>query len=85
MHLHPQPRKKNGKTYIYYSIAESYRIKGNPNPKTRILFRLGKLTPLQEQQIRNVLKVTKSPDAFVARFKDIISDIFMQSKYPNIH
>ena len=72
MHLHPQPRKKNGKAYMYYSIAESYRIKGNSNPKTRILFRIGKLTPHQVQQIRNILKVIKSPDAIVARFEDII-------------
>jgi len=72
MYLHPQPRKKNGIEYMYYSIAESYRIKGYPNPKRRILFRIGKLTPLQAQQIRNVLEVTKSPDAFVTTFGDIL-------------
>ena len=72
MHLHPHFKKENGKTYEYYSIAESYRVKGKRNPKKKILFRIGKLTPLQVQQIRNALKITKFPDAFVARFRDII-------------
>ncbi len=70
MHLHHQPRKKNGITYDYYSVVES--LWNNGSPKKRILFRLGKLTPLQVQQIRGVLKVIKSSDAFVTTFKDII-------------
>ncbi|PKP58136.1 MAG: hypothetical protein CVT88_07840 [Candidatus Altiarchaeales archaeon HGW-Altiarchaeales-1] len=70
MHLYPQPRKKNGISYNYYSIAESDWNKGNPTK--RILFRIGKLTPLQVQQVRAVLKVIKSPDAFVTTFRDII-------------
>jgi len=70
MHLQSHTRKKKGKTYIYYSIAESY-WKDKKNKK-KILFYLGSLTPLQEQQIRNTLKVAQSTDTFVATFDDII-------------
>ena len=70
MHLQSHTRKKKGKTYTYYSIAESY-WKDKKNKK-KILFYLGSLTPLQEQQIRNTLKVAQSTDTFVATFDDII-------------
>jgi transposase len=70
MHLQSHSRKKDGKTYTYYSIAESYwEDKKN---KKKILFYLGSLTPLQEQQIRDTLKVAQSSDTFVATFDDII-------------
>lgn len=70
MHLQSHSRKKEGKTYTYYSIAESYwEDKKN---KKKILFYLGSLTPLQEQQIRDTLKVAQSSDTFVATFDDII-------------
>ncbi len=70
MHLQSHLRKKKGKTYTYYSIAESYwEDKKN---KKKILFYLGSLTPLQVQQIRNTLKVAQSTDTFVATFDDII-------------
>lgn len=70
MHLQSHTRKKKGKTYTYYSIAESY-WKDKKNKK-KILFYLGSLTPLQEQQIRDTLKVAQSTDTFVATFDDII-------------
>jgi transposase len=70
MHLQSHTRKKKGKTYTYYSIAESY-WKDKKNKK-KILFYLGSLTPLQEQQIRDTLKVTQSTDTFIATFDDII-------------
>ncbi len=70
MHLYPKPRKNNGKTYIYYSIAKS--LWNNGSPKKKILLYLGYLTPLEAQQIRNALKITKSPDAFVTKFEDIL-------------
>jgi len=70
MHLLAHPRKKKGKKYTYYSIAESYREDGKN--KKRILLRLGRLSSLQVQQIRNVLKVTQSPDIFVATIEDIL-------------
>ena len=70
MHLQSHTRKKKGKTYTYYSIAESY-WKDKKNKK-KILFYLGSLTPLQEQQIRDTLKVTQSTDTFITTFDDII-------------
>jgi hypothetical protein len=70
MHLQSHTRKKKGKTYTYYSIAESY-WKDKKNKK-KILFYLGSLTPLQEQQIRTTLKVAQSTDTFVVTFDDII-------------
>lgn len=70
MHLHNQYVLKNGKRYDYYSVVESYRKDGK-NMK-RILFRLGRLTPLRAQQVKNVLKATTSLDVFVTTFRDII-------------
>lgn len=64
--------KKNakGKTYTYYSIAEPYwEDKKN---KKKILFYLGNLTPLQAQQIRNILKASQSEDIFTATFEDML-------------
>jgi transposase len=70
MYLHSQSRKKNGKTYTYYSLAESYRE--GKKSKKKILCYLGILTPLQAQQIRNALKVTQTPDTFVTTFDDML-------------
>jgi len=70
MHLQSHTRKKKGKTYTYYSIAESY-WKDKKNKK-KILFYLGSLTQLQEQQIRDTLKVAQSTDTFITTFDDII-------------
>ncbi len=71
MQLLSHSRKKdNGKTYTYYSIADSYwEDKKN---KKKILFYLGTLTPLQAQKIRNVLRVTRSPATFVTTIDDLL-------------
>ena len=69
MHLSSHTRKKNGKVYKYYSIAESYWEDGKN--KKRILKYLGALPPLQAQQVRNALKATQSVDTFVATFGDL--------------
>jgi hypothetical protein len=55
MQLLAQSRKKNGKIYTYYSLAESYR-EGKKSKKKTICY-LGTLTPLQAHQIRNTLKI----------------------------
>lgn len=70
MYLHSQSRKKNGKTYTYYSLAESYRE--GKKSKKKIICYLGTLDPLQAQQIRNALKVTQTPDTFVTTFDDML-------------
>ncbi|NOR47387.1 MAG: IS1634 family transposase [Methanosarcinaceae archaeon] len=70
MYLHSQSRKKNGKTYTYYSLAESYRE--GKKSKKKVLCYLGTLTPLQAQQIRNALKITQSPETFVTTFDDML-------------
>jgi hypothetical protein len=70
MYLHSQSRKKNGKTYTYYSLAESYRE--GKKSKKKVLCYLGTLTPLQAQQIRNALKVTQIPETFVTTFDDLL-------------
>jgi transposase len=70
IYLHSQSRKKDGKTYIYYSLAESYRE--GKKSKKKVLCYLGTLTPLQAQQIRNALKITQTPDTFVTTFDDML-------------
>ncbi len=70
MYLHSQSRKKKGKTYTYYSLAESYRE--GKKSKKKVLCYLGTLTPLQAQQIRNALKITQSSDTFVTTFDDLL-------------
>jgi transposase len=70
MQLLAQSRKKNGKTYTYYSLVESYRE--GKKSKKKIISYLGTLTPLQAQQIRNALKITQSADTFVTTFDDML-------------
>ena len=70
MYLQSHSRKKDGKTYTYYSIAESYREDGKN--KKKVLFYLGCLTPLQAQQIRNALKITQSSDTFVVSLDELL-------------
>ena len=70
MQLLSQSRKKNNKTYTYYSLAKSYR-EGNKSKK-EILCYLGSLTPQEAQQIRNALKITQTSDTFVATFDDLL-------------
>lgn len=70
MYLQSHSRKKDGKTYTYYSIAESYREDGKN--KKKVLFYLGSLTPLQAQKIRNALKVTQTADTFVVSLDELL-------------
>ena len=70
MHLQSHSRKKDGKTYTYYSIAESYREDGKN--KKKVLSYLGCLTPQQAQQIRNALKITQSEDTFVVSLDELL-------------
>ena len=70
MQLLSQSRKKNNKTYTYYSLARSYR-EGNKSKKEIICY-LGSLTPQQAQQIRNALKIAQTSDTFVATFDDLL-------------
>jgi len=59
-----------GQTYKSYSIAESYR-EGN-RVKKRILWRIGKLTEQQAEQIRLICKVVGDQDQLVTRLNDIV-------------
>jgi len=70
MYLQSHTRKKNGKTYTYHSIVESYQENGKS--KKREICYLGKLTPQQAQQIRNILKITQSADIFVVTPDDLL-------------
>ena len=63
-------KNKKGKTYTYYSIAEPY-WEDSKNKKRDFAY-LGTLTPLQAQQIRNILKVTQSEDIFTTTFEDLL-------------
>jgi len=70
LYLLPQPRKKAGKIYSYYSIAESYREAGKSH--IRIIWRLGHLTDLKAHQIRQVIKIIQSEEDVVLSLEDII-------------
>lgn len=70
MYLMPQTKKQGSKSYTYYSIAESYR-KG-PNTCTRILFRLGKLSPTKVEQIRAILEIARSREVQVLSLENLI-------------
>ena len=70
MYVQQHPRKKKDDTYNYYSIAESYRENGKS--KKRIITYLGALTPEKAQQIRNILKISISPDTIVTTLDDLI-------------
>ena len=70
MYLLPQPRKKAGKIYTYYSIAESYREAGNSHIK--IIWRLGHLSELKAHQIRQVIKIIQTKEDIVLSLEDII-------------
>jgi len=70
LYLLPQPCKKAGKIYKYYSIAESYREAGRS--QIRIIWRLGRLTDLKAHQIRQVIKIIQSKGAVLLSLEDII-------------
>jgi len=74
MHLNYSTRKKNGKTYRYYSIAESYRDE-NGVPRKKVIRSLGKLTPKEVDKWKFVLSAKESDissliDAAKAKFID---------------
>ena len=70
MHLSYSTSSYKGQTYKSYSIAESYR-KGQKVRK-RIIWRIGKLTDQQAQQIRLILEVTEGKDQIITRLEDIV-------------
>jgi hypothetical protein len=71
MYLHSQSRKKNGKTYTYYSLAESYRE--GKKSKKKIISYLGQLTPLQTQQIGYFWGT--HPDGKIRTFKNLFVSV----------
>jgi transposase len=71
MHLDYQPSKYKGKCYRFYHIAESYR-EGGKVKKNR-LFPLGKLSDVQAQKIRLILKVVSNPDEQVTTLSHIVA------------
>jgi len=70
MHLSYSTSSYKGQTYKSYSIAESYR-KGQKVSK-RIIWRIGKLTEQQAEQIRLILEVTQGKDQIITRLDDIV-------------
>lgn len=70
MYLQSHSRKKDDKSYTYYSIAESYREDGKN--KKKVLSYLGCLTSQQAQQIRNALKITRSTNTFVVSLDELL-------------
>lgn len=70
MHLSYSTSKYKGQIYKSYSIAESYREGGKV--KKRIIWRIGKLTDQQAEQIRMSLDIIKSGDQIITRIEDIV-------------
>jgi len=70
MYLMPQTKTQGSKSYTYYSIAESYRE--GPKTCTRILFRLGKLSPPKVEQIRAILDIVRSRELRVLSLENLI-------------
>jgi len=70
MHLGYSTSTYKGQTYKSYKIAESYR--DGKTVRKRVLWRLGKLTEQQAEQIKLILEVVQSENQVVARLKDIV-------------
>ena len=70
MHLSYSTSSYKEQTYKSYSIAESYR-KGDKVRK-RIIWRIGKLTDQQADQIRLILDVAQGKKQIVTRLEDIV-------------
>jgi len=70
MHLGYSTSTYKRQKYKSYVIAESYR--DGKTVRKRIIWRLGKLTDEQAEQIRLILEVVQSEDQVVARLKDIV-------------
>jgi len=70
MHLSYSTSSYKGQTYKSYSIAESYRE--GQSVRKRIIWRIGKLTDQQADQIRLILGVTQGKDQVITRMEDIV-------------
>lgn len=70
MHLSYSTSSYKGQVYKSYSIAESYR-EGKKVGK-RVIWRIGKLTDQQADQIRLILQVVQSEDQIITRLEDIV-------------
>lgn len=70
MHLGYSTSTYKGRTYKSYTIAESQR--DGKSVRKRVIWRLGKLTDQQAEQIKLILEVMQSDDQVVTRLKDIV-------------
>jgi hypothetical protein len=70
MHLSYSTSSYKGQTYKSYSIAESYRE--GQSIRKRIIWRIGKLTDQQADQIRLILGVAQGIDQVITRMEDIV-------------
>ena len=70
MHLSYSTSSHKGKKYKSYTIAESYR--DGKTVRKRPIWRIGKLSDQQAQQIKLILKVTQSEDQVITQLKDIV-------------
>jgi len=70
MHLSYSTSSYKGQTYKSYSIAESLRE--GDKVRKRIVWRIGKLTDQQANQIRSILEVIQGKDRILTRLEDIV-------------
>ena len=70
MHLGYSTSTYKGRIYKSYTIAESQR--DGKSVRKRVIWRLGKLTDQQAEQIKLILEVMQSEDQVVTRLKDIV-------------
>jgi len=70
MHLSYSTSSYKGQTYKSYSIAES--IREGAKVRKRIIWRIGRLTDQQAEQIRLILAVARGKDQVITRLEDIV-------------
>ena len=70
MHLGYSTSTYKGKVYRSYTIAESYR--DGKRVRKRVIWRLGKLTEQQAEQIKLILQVVQSEDQVVTKLENIV-------------
>jgi transposase len=70
MHLNYSTSSYKGQTYKSYSIAES--IREGAKVRKRIIWRIGKLTGQQAEQVRLILEVAQRKDQVITRLEDIV-------------
>lgn len=70
MHLTYGTYRYKGKEYTSYSVAKSYRE--GKTVKKRVLFPLGKLSEIQAEQIRLILKVVKAKEHILSSIENIV-------------